>query len=158
MSVYEYDVKDINGNTVSMKEYENKVLLIVNTASKCGFTPQYEGLQELYEKYNSKGFEVLDFPCNQFGSQAKGTNEELANFCQTNFNVKFKTFAKIDVNGPEESPLFTFLKKETKGFLGSKIKWNFTKFLVDREGNVLKRYSSTTKPKKIEKDILKLIS
>ena len=154
---YDYKVKDINGREVSLSKYKGKVVLVVNTATGCGFTPQYKGLEELYEKYNSKGLEILDFPCDQFGHQAPGTNEEIQEFCVMNYNTKFDRFGKIDVNGDNEEPLYTFLKKQKGGILGNNIKWNFTKFLIDREGNVLKRYDSMKEPKVIEKDIVKLL-
>jgi glutathione peroxidase len=157
MSIYNLKVKDTNGNEVSMSQYKGKVLLIVNTATGCGFTPQYEGLQNLYENYKEKGFEILDFPCNQFGNQAPGSNEEIANFCSLKYNTTFKTFGKIDVNGENEDPLFTYLKENKKGLFGSKVKWNFTKFLVDKNGNVVERFSPTDKPEKLEKDIANLL-
>ena len=133
-----------------MKEYEGKVLLIVNTATGCGFTPQYEGLQDLYEKYQAQGLEVLDFPCNQFGNQAPGTEEEIEDFCQSRYGITFKMFKKVEVNGEEAEPLFKFLKEQKGGMMGSKIKWNFTKFLVDRNGNVVERYAPTTTPEQID--------
>ncbi|HEX3078564.1 MAG TPA: glutathione peroxidase [Lachnospiraceae bacterium] len=157
MSIYNYKVKDVEGNLVPLSKYEGKVLLIVNTATGCGFTPQYEGLQKLYEKYSDKGFEVLDFPCNQFGNQAPGSNDEIVSFCTLKYHTTFQTFAKIDVNGEKEDPLYTFLKENKKGILGSKVKWNFTKFLVDKNGNVVERYAPTDKPEKIEKDIANLL-
>lgn len=157
MSIYDYKVKDVLGNEVSLKDYEGKVLLIVNTATGCGFTPQYDGLQDLYEKYKEQGFEILDFPCNQFGHQAPGTEEEIVSFCQARFGVTFKQFKKIEVNGENEEPLYTYLKKQQGGKLGSKIKWNFTKFLVDRQGNVVERFSPTTTPEKIEDKIKRLL-
>ena len=153
MSIYDYKVKDEKGNLVSMDEYRGKALLIVNTATGCGFTPQYEGLQDIYETYNDKGFEILDFPCNQFGNQAPGSEEEIHDFCQSRYSVTFKMFSKINVNGKDEDPLYTYLKKEKGGVLGSAIKWNFTKFLVDKNGNVIKRYGPTDSPKSIESDI-----
>lgn len=157
MSIYNFKVKDVNGKDVDLKEYEGKVLLIVNTATACGFTPQYKGLQELYEKYKDKGFEILDFPCNQFGNQAPGTEEEIHEFCQLNYNTTFPLFSKIKVNGKDEEPLYTFLKSEQKGTLGNSIKWNFTKFLVDRAGKVVDRFSPMTEAEKIENDIIKLL-
>jgi len=157
MNIYDYVVKDAEGNEVSMSEYEGKVLLIVNTATGCGFTPQYEGLQDLYEKYQEKGFEILDFPCNQFGNQAPGTEEEIEDFCQSRYGVTFKMFKKIEVNGENEEPLFTYLKSQKTGLMGSKIKWNFTKFLVDRNGNVVERFAPTTEPEKIDEKVGKLI-
>lgn len=157
MCIYNFNIKDINGKTVSMNQYKGKVLLIVNTATGCGFTPQYEGLQKLYDTYKDKEFEVLDFPCNQFGNQAPGSNDEIVNFCTLKYNTTFQTFAKIDVNGVKEDPLYTYLKESKKGILGSKIKWNFTKFLVDRNGIVVSRYAPTDKPEKLEKDIVALL-
>lgn len=157
MNIYDFKVKDAKGNEVSLSDYKGKVLLIVNTATGCGFTPQYKGLQELYEKYNAQGFEILDFPCNQFGNQAPGTDDEITSFCQVNYNTGFKQFAKIEVNGENEHPLFTYLKKQKGGFVGSKIKWNFTKFLVDKNGNVVDRFGSTTEPLKIEEKISRLL-
>ena len=157
MSIYEFTVKDAKGEDVNLADYKGKVLLIVNTATGCGFTPQYEGLQDLYEKYAEKGLEMLDFPCNQFGNQAPGSEEEIVDFCQSRYGVTFKQFAKICVNGEEEHPLYTYLKAQKGGLLGSKIKWNFTKFLVDREGNVVERFGSTTTPEKIEEKIKELL-
>jgi glutathione peroxidase len=157
MAIYDFTVKDIKGEEVSLNEYKGKLLLIVNTATGCGFTPQYNGLETLYEKYREKGFEILDFPCNQFANQAPGTNEQIQDFCQVRFKITFKQFAKINVNGQEEAPLYTFLKKEQPGVIGAMIKWNFTKFMVDRTGKVLKRYAPATPPELIEKDIKKLL-
>lgn len=157
MSLYEYIVKDSKGNDVSMSKFKGKVLLIVNTATGCGFTPQYHGLQQLYEKYSTMGFEVLDFPCNQFANQAPGTEEEIQSFCMSRFGTTFQLFAKVKVNGKDAEPLFQYLKKEQSGTLGSTIKWNFTKFLVDREGKVMKRYAPTDTPESIEKDIAALL-
>lgn len=157
MSIYDFTAKNIHGTDISLSEYKGKVLLIVNTATGCGFTPQYEGLQKLYETYQSQGLEILDFPCNQFGNQAPGTGEEIVSFCQLNYNVSFPQFAKIEVNGEGEHPLYTYLKKQKGGFLGSKIKWNFTKFLVDRNGDVVARFASTVTPDKIEAQIKKLL-
>ena len=149
-TIYDFNVKDRAGNEVSLKDYEGKVLLIVNTATGCGFTPQYAGLQELYKKYQAEGLEILDFPCNQFGNQAPGTEEEIVTFCTGRFGVTFKQFAKIEVNGANEAPLYTYLKSQKKGIGGSNIKWNFTKFLVDRKGNVVARFSPTTTPEQID--------
>lgn len=177
MTVYDFKVKDAKNNTVSLADYKGKVLLIVNTATGCGFTPQYKGLQELYEKYKDQGFEILDFPCNQFLNQAPGTNDEIVSFCQTKYGTTFKTFAKIEVNGKNEDPLYTFLKKEaskdtenseTSAFLeklkklgqnvvGTDIKWNFTKFLIDRNGNVAARYNPTLTPGDIDGKIAELL-
>ncbi len=157
MSIYDYKVKDAKGEIVDMADYKGKVLLIVNTATGCGFTPQYDGLEKLYADYKEKGFEILDFPCNQFGHQAPGTEEEIVSFCKMKFGTTFKQFAKIEVNGENEEPLYTYLKSQKKGVGGSKIKWNFTKFLVDRDGNVVDRFGSATTPEKIEKKIKELI-
>lgn len=158
MSIYEHKVFKNNGEEVSMDEFKGKALLIVNTASACGFTPQYKELEELYKEYKDQGFEVLAFPCNQFGAQEKGSNEEIKQFCDLNFNISFPLFEKIDVNGSNTHPLYSFLKKEKSGLLGSeKIKWNFTKFLVDKEGNVIERYAPQTKPSAIATDIKKLL-
>ncbi len=154
MSIYDINLKDTNGADTTLEAYKGKLLLIVNTATGCGFTPQYEGLQKLYDDYNEQGFEVLDFPCNQFGNQAPGSDDEINSFCSLNYGTTFPRFEKVDVNGNNESPLFTFLKQEKGGTLGSKIKWNFTKFLVDQEGTVVKRYAPTHTPDKIEKDII----
>ena len=150
MAIYDYSVKARDGSDVSLKNYEGKVLLIVNTATGCGFTPQYTGLQELYTKYQNDGFEILDFPCNQFAGQAPGSDEEIHTFCTGRFGITFPQFAKIDVNGKNEAPLYTFLKKEKKGTIGSNIKWNFTKFLVGKDGTVLARFAPTDKPEKLE--------
>ena len=180
-SIYSYQVTNDEGQDVALSQYKGKVLLIVNTATRCGFTPQYKELQALYEKYRSEGFVVLDFPCNQFGEQAPGSIQEIHAFCTANFNIDFPQFDKINVNGPDESPLFTFLKAQ-KGFNGfnlddnlgklldemmrkkdpdydknPSIKWNFTKFLIDRKGNVLRRYEPTDKMETIELDLLKCL-
>ncbi len=157
MSIYDITVNDNQGNEVALSQYKGKVLLIVNTATGCGFTPQYAGLQDLYNKYKEKGLEILDFPCNQFGNQAPGNAVEIASFCTGRFGITFAQFEKIDVNGKNESPLYTFLKSQQSGIGGSNVKWNFTKFLVDREGKVIARYAATKKPESIEKEIAKLI-
>lgn len=157
-SVYDFTVKDDQGQDVSLEKYEGKVLLIVNTATECGFTPQYEGLEKIYQKYKDEGFEILDFPCNQFGGQAPGDMEDINNFCSLNYGTSFDRFEKIDVNGENEDPLYTFLKNEQSGLAGSRIKWNFTKFLIDRNGNVVNRYGSQKKPEKIGKDIEELLN
>lgn len=157
MNLYDYVVKDAQGNDVSLREYEGKVLLIVNTATGCGFTPQYEALQNLYEKYQEKGFEVLDFPCNQFANQAPGTEEEIEDFCQSRYGVTFRLFKKICVNGTNEEPLYTYLKSQKGGIMGGGIKWNFTKFLIDRNGNVIQRFAPITTPEKIEAVIKEMI-
>ncbi len=152
--IYEYSVKDKDDSEIKMGDYRGKTLLIVNTASKCGFTPQYDGLNELQKKYSDQGFSVLAFPCNQFGKQEPGSNSEIQDFCSLNFDVSFPVLAKIDVNGENEEPLFGHLKSEKPGIMGSKgIKWNFTKFLVNKNGEVLKRFSSKTTPSEIEKEI-----
>ena len=178
MSIYDYTVKDRQGNDVSISEFKGKVMLIVNTATGCGFTPQYEGLEKLYEVYHEKGLEILDFPCNQFGNQAPGDDNEIHEFCTFKYKTQFDQFKKVDVNGENADPFFTFLKSQ-KGFEGfglagavlipvvkkmdpdyknnSDIKWNFTKFLVDREGNVVDRFESTVSPEKIEARINELL-
>ena len=157
MKLYDFTVKGRAGEDVSLADYKGKVLLVVNTATGCGFTPQYEGLQKLYDSHQDKGFEILDFPCNQFANQAPGTNDEIQSFCTLNYGTTFPRFAKIDVNGKNASDLFRFLKKEKGGLLGSSIKWNFTKFLIDREGNVVKRFAPTDTPESIESDIVALL-
>ncbi len=147
-----------NGEEVSLVDKLGKVLLIVNTASKCGFTPQYDGLEALWRKYRDRGFEVIAFPCNQFGGQEPGTADEIAEFCKVNFGLSFPLMAKVDVNGDDAMPLYTWLKSEAPGLLGSKgIKWNFTKFLIDRQGKVVRRYAPTDKPEGLEKDIEELL-
>lgn len=158
MSIYDFEVKTIDGKTISMDKYKGNVMLIVNVASKCGFTPQYAGLEKLHEKYASKGFSLLGFPSNQFMNQEPGSNEEIKTFCSLTYGVEFDMFSKIDVNGENTHPLFKYLKEKAPGLLGSEsIKWNFTKFLVDRHGKVVDRYSSSTKPSDIEEDIKKLL-
>ncbi|MFD2445960.1 glutathione peroxidase [Bacillus sp. CGMCC 1.16607] len=158
MTIYDFEVKTIRGEVQSLKDFSGKVILIVNTASECGFTPQYEGLQKLYEKYKARGFEILGFPSNQFGAQEPGTNDEIIEFCQLNYGVTFPMYAKVDVKGENAEPLFKYLSKEAPGILGSKsIKWNFTKFLIDSNGNVIKRFASTDGPEKLEEDILHLL-
>lgn len=157
MTVHDFTVKDMDGKDVSLKNYEGKVMLVVNTATGCGFTPQYDGLQDLYEKYQSKGFEILDFPCNQFMNQAPGSEEEIHSFCTGRYGITFPQFAKIDVNGKNEAPLYTFLKNQAKGIIGTSIKWNFTKFLVNRKGEVLARFAPVDTPEKIESHIAKAL-
>ena len=173
MSVYKYKIKNSKNENVSLKKYKGKVLLIVNTATKCGYTPQYEGLEALYEKYHDKGLEIIDLPCNQFMSQAPGSNKDVAEFCKINFGTKFETFAKVKVNGKDSIELYKYLKSvkpydETPGdeghkptiknkLLGSKIKWNFTKFLVNKDGEVFGRYGSRVEPKNLEGVIEKLL-
>lgn len=157
-SIADFTVTTNRGQELDLKEKLGTVLLVVNTASKCGFTPQYDGLEKLYQSYKDRGFEVLGFPCNQFGAQEPGSADEIAQFCKVNFGVTFPLMAKIDVNGVNASPLYGWLKTEAKGLMGSTaIKWNFTKFLIDREGNVVKRYGPTDKPEAIAKDIEKLL-
>ncbi len=175
--LYDFKVKDIKGNEVSLEKYKGKVLLIVNTATGCGFTPQYEGLQKIYDKLNNRGFEILDFPCNQFFEQAPGSNEEIANFCKLKYNTTFETFGKIEVNGENADPLYKYLKSEApkaeedeaseglykmlseRGFntSGNDIKWNFTKFLVDKNGKVITRFAPTYEPEKLVEQIEKLL-
>ncbi len=177
MSIYDITVKDASKQDVSLSEYKGKVLLIVNTATKCGLTPQYEALENLYKKYADRGLEILDFPCNQFLSQAPGSDEEIGSFCQTNYGTTFKRFAKVDVNGENASPLFVYLKEKAKEehedeenlgfreklaqigqkFLGSEIKWNFTKFLIDREGRVIDRFAPIRKPEDIGEILEKIL-
>ena len=157
-SIYDFSVDDIHGKSVKLDQYKDKVMLIVNTASHCGFTPQYKGLEAAYEKYHGKGLEVLGFPCNQFGAQEPGTEKEIAQFCELNFGVTFPLFAKIDVNGKNEAPLYKYLKAEKPGLLGSEaVKWNFTKFLVDRKGKVLARYAPNDTPESMAGDIEKAL-
>ena len=158
MPVYEYSVKDQSGNDVSLKQYEGKVLLIVNTATKCGFTPQYEGLEALYEKYADKGFVVLDFPCNQFFRQAPGSDEEINQFCSLRFNTKFPRFKKIEVNGDNADPLFVYLESQNPKGKVKKVKWNFTKFLVNKKGEVIARFEPTEKPEEIDEHIQKALA
>jgi len=153
MSVYDFTAKLNNGADQSLVAYKGKVLLIVNTASQCGFTPQYKGLQELYAKYHDQGLEVLGFPCDQFGHQEPGSDEEIKSFCGLNYGVTFPLFSKIEVNGDNADPLYKFLKSEKGGLLGDKIKWNFTKFLIDKQGNVVDRFAPTTTPEKMASDI-----
>ena len=156
--VYEFEVETITGDKTRLGSFKNQVMLIVNTASKCGFTPQYEGLEALYQKYKDQGFVVLGFPCNQFGRQEPGNETDIAEFCQLNYGVSFPMFAKIDVNGDDADPIFKYLKKSQKGILGSeKIKWNFTKFLVNRDGEVIARFAPTVKPDDLTKDIGNLL-
>ncbi len=156
-SIYDFTMKNITGDDVSLSRFRGKVMLIVNVASKCGLTSQYEGLEELYRIYKGRGLEVLGFPCNQFGGQEPGSEAEIAQFCMTNYGVSFPMFAKIDVNGAGEHPLYTFLKKAKGGLLGDAIKWNFAKFLIDRKGSVIDRYAPTTGPSSLASDIEKLL-
>ena len=157
-AITDYDVRAADGGLATLDTWRGKVLLIVNTASKCGFTPQYEGLEALHRDLGDRGFEVLAFPCNQFGAQEPGDAAEIANFCSLTYDVTFPVFAKVDVNGPDADPLFDRLKADAPGVLGSRaIKWNFTKFLIDREGRAVRRYAPTTKPEDITADIEKLL-
>jgi glutathione peroxidase len=158
MTVYQFEAKKITGENVSLNEYDGNVLLIVNTASKCGFTPQYKELQQLYENYHDKGFEILGFPCNQFMNQEPGDESEIQSFCKVNYGVTFPMFAKVDVKGKNAHPLFVYLTENAPGVMGTKgIKWNFTKFLVDRTGHVVSRYGPSTNPSEIAGDIEKLL-
>ena len=155
---YALKATSLQGQEIEMSSYKGKTVLIVNTASKCGFTYQYEGLQQLYNKYKDQGLVVLGFPCNQFGQQEKGNSDEISEFCQLNYGVDFQMFEKVDVNGENEHPIYSYLKQQKSGFLGSKnIKWNFTKFLINKQGQVIKRFGSTTKPEKLESTLSKLL-
>jgi glutathione peroxidase len=157
-TIYDFSAENSQGENVSLNDFRGRVLLIVNTASKCGFTPQYEGLEKLQEDFHTKGFDVLAFPCNQFGGQEPGSNEEIVEFCTTRFSATFPIFAKIDVNGADTHPLYSWLKNQAKGLMGTeRIKWNFTKFLINRDGAVVKRYGSQAKPAAIAKDIAELL-
>lgn len=157
MSIYDYSAQDIDGNVVSMDEYKGKVVLVVNTASKCGFTPQYTGLEKLYQEFKDQDFVVLGFPSNQFKEQEPGDDEDIKTFCEINYGVSFPLFSKVDVNGDDAHDLFRFLRKETKGMLGDSVKWNFTKFLVDRNGQAIKRFAPQTAPEKLVDDIKELL-
>lgn len=155
---YDYKAKSMQGDEVNMAGYQGKVVLIVNTASKCGFTPQFEGLETLYEKYKERGLVILGFPTNQFAKQDPGANEEILEFCQLNYGVTFPMFEKIEVNGKNTTPLFRYLKKAQPGNLGKRIKWNFTKFLIDKTGTPVRRYGPTVKPDDLEEDIVALLT
>ena len=157
MKIYDFKVKDNLGKEISLENYKGKTLIIVNTASKCGFTPQYEDLEFLYKKYKNENFEILGFPCNQFAKQELNSNNEIQEFCQLNYGVTFKVFDKINVNGKNAHPLYKYLKKEKSGIFGGSIKWNFTKFLIDKNGNVVERYAPTDSPLKMEEKIKELI-
>lgn len=158
-SIYDITVADIHGQPVSLADFRGKVMLIVNTASKCGFTSQYRGLQKLHEDYANQGLAVMGFPCNQFGAQEPGDADQILSFCEKSYNVTFPLFAKLEVNGANSHPLFVFLKRSAPGVLGTEaVKWNFTKFLVDRRGNMIQRYAPTTKPEELVADIEKLLS
>jgi glutathione peroxidase len=157
-SIYDFSVTTLEGQPLNLSTYKNKVLLIVNTASQCGFTPQYQGLQALYDKYASQGLEIFGFPCNQFGQQEPGSASEIQSFCETRFGVKFPLFQKVDVNGSNAHPLFQYLTKAAPGLFGTEtVKWNFTKFLVDRNGKVVERYASMAKPEDLDRAIQKLL-
>lgn len=159
MGVYDYTIRKPDGEAIPMADYKGKVLLIVNVASKCGFTPQYAGLEELFRKYHDKGFEILAFPCNQFGAQEPGDASEIANFCSLTYDVTFPMFAKVEVNGDKADPLFDYIKSIKTGLMGTKaIKWNFTKFLVDRNGVVVDRYAPTTRPAELDSQIARLLA
>lgn len=158
MDIYDISLTTLQGKTISMADFKGKVLLVVNTASKCGFTPQFNGLQTLYETYHDQGFYVLGFPCNQFAGQEPGTRQEIQEVCAINYGVTFPMFQKVDVNGKNAHPLFQFLKEKQPGFVGKAIKWNFTKFLIDSSGNPVKRYAPVTKPENITKDIEPLLT
>lgn len=155
--IYDYKALTSKGQELDFKQFEGKVLLIVNTASKCGFTPQFAGLEELNRKYKDRGLVVIGFPCNQFGNQDPGSDEEISGFCQLNYGVTFQIMKKVDVNGDNADPIFKYLKEQTGGLLGSAIKWNFTKFLISRNGDTIKRFAPATAPKKLEKDIEKML-
>lgn len=157
MSVYAFSARTIAGEEKSLSDYDGRVLLIVNTASRCGFTPQYRELQQLYEAYRNRGLEILAFPCNQFANQEPGSEEEIQKFCEANYNVTFPLFSKVKVKGPDAHPLFKYLTEKSPGVLGKEIKWNFTKFLVNRRGEVVKRYAPQTSPRRIAKDIEELL-
>lgn len=156
-TIYDFKALTSNGKELDFNQFRGKVLLIVNTASKCGFTPQFAGLEELNQKYKDKGLVILGFPCNQFAQQDPGSDEEISNFCQVNYGVTFQMMKKIDVNGSNESPIYKFLKEKTKNILGEDIKWNFTKFLISADGSRIKRYAPTVKPSRMEKDIEEML-
>lgn len=158
MKFYDFKARKMNGQEVSMEIYKGKIIVVVNTASKCGLTPQFKELEALYQEYKNQGVEILGFPCNQFAKQDSGSNEEIHEFCQLNYGVSFNMFEKIDVNGDKAHPLYKYLKNEAKGLLSKEIKWNFTKFLIDANGNVIKRYAPTVSPLKIKNDIEKLLN
>ena len=158
MNFYDFSAIEINGREISMKDYKGKVVLIVNTASKCGLTPQFKDLEALYQEYKDREFEILGFPCNQFANQDPGSNEEINQFCQLNYGVTFTMFEKINVNGTDTHPLYKYLKSQAKGILNNEVKWNFTKFLIDANGNVIKRYAPKTSPLKVKNDIEKLLN
>ncbi len=157
-TIYDFKANKLTGEEVGLDQYKGKTIVVVNTASKCGLTPQYEGLEKMYEKYKDKGLVILGFPCNQFASQEKGSSEEIQEFCQVNYGVSFPMFEKVDVNGKNAHPVFKYLKSELKGgIFGSRVKWNFTKFVIDKDGKPFKRYAPTTTPEKMEADIAKIL-
>lgn len=157
-NIYSFEASTIQGKNISLDLYKGKTIIVVNTASKCGLTPQYEGLEKLYQEYKDQGLVILGFPCNQFGNQEQGTEADIEEFCEINYGVSFPMFAKVEVNGKDAHPLFKYLKKELSGgLLGSRIKWNFTKFLIDKNGDPIKRYAPTVAPEKMEEDILKIL-
>ena len=157
-NIYQFEAELLEGENKAFADYQGKVLLIVNTASKCGFTPQFAGLEKLYEKYQAQGFEVLGFPCNQFGGQDPASNEKIGEFCQRNYGVSFPMFAKVDVKGPDAHVIFRYLTNNSKGILGNGIKWNFTKFLINKQGQVINRYAPKTKPEELAEDIEKALA
>lgn len=157
-TIYDFKANKLTGEEVGLDQYKGKTIVVVNTASKCGLTPQYEGLEKMYKKYKDKGLVILGFPCNQFASQEKGSSEEIQEFCQVNYGVSFPMFEKVDVNGKNAHPVFKYLKSELKGgIFGSRVKWNFTKFVIDKDGKPFKRYAPTTTPEKMEADIAKIL-
>ncbi|MCT4688138.1 glutathione peroxidase [Vallitalea sp.] len=157
MNFYDFSATSMNQKETSMRQYEGKVVLVVNTASKCGLTPQFKELEALYQEYKEQGLEIIGFPCNQFANQDSGTNKEIHEFCQLNYGVTFTMFEKINVNGENAHPLYKYLKNNSNSVFGKEIKWNFTKFLIDSKGNIIKRYAPTTKPSKLKKDIQELL-
>lgn len=157
-SIYDFKANKLSGEEVCLDQYKGKTIVVVNTASNCGLTPQYEGLEKMYKKYKDKGLVILGFPCNQFANQEKGSSEDIQEFCQVNYGVSFPMFEKVDVNGKNTHPLFKYLKSELKGgVLGSRVKWNFTKFVIDKNGKPFKRYAPTTSPEKMEVDIAQIV-
>lgn len=157
MNIHQFEAELLNGEVKNFSDYKDKVLLVVNTASKCGFTPQFAGLEKLYQKYKDQGFEILGFPCNQFGGQDPGSNDQIGTFCKKNYGVSFTMFSKVNVKGPEAHVIFRYLTNNSKGVLGSGVKWNFTKFLIGKDGKVVNRYAPTTKPDALEQDIEKAL-
>lgn len=156
-SIYDFEANKLNGEKIKLDAFKGKTMVVVNTASKCGLTPQYEGLESMYEKYRDQGLVILGFPCNQFGNQEKGNSEEIQEFCQVNYGVSFPMFEKIEVNGKDAHPIYKYLKSELGGLLGSKIKWNFTKFVIDKNGKPVKRFAPTTSPEKMEDYIKEIL-